>query len=102
VYCNSSEIYNLLLKDNLTQGRGEIIFDFLNISIKINQKSAIINIRPISWYSKKSKFKSFSCRREFVEALFQTLKQYPKTKENSHDWLDIIKNNYFEHTGKEL
>ncbi len=37
----AQEIYNLLIQDNITQNQGQIIFDFLNISVKINEKSAI-------------------------------------------------------------
>ncbi len=50
-------------------------------SIKCQVKKEIIyNIRPISWYSQRAKFKSFNNRLEFVEALHQTLMQYSKTQ----------------------
>lgn len=52
------------------------------IKSQVKQK-AIINIRPISWYSKRAKFPSFASRREFVLALYQTLLQYSKTKGSS-------------------
>lgn len=37
----ANKIYNLLIQDQITKSEGSIIFDFLNISIKINEKSAI-------------------------------------------------------------
>lgn len=224
MFCNATDIYNLLIADDLTQSQGEIQFNFLDISIKINEKSAIgdlfqewfaqwlrskgiffkmkpntqefpdfllnptsetldllevktfdfnrsanfdvanfeaycrslktqsyrldsdyfifayqllnyqfqirqvwlkkiweitgsserypvkcqvkqeviFNIRPISWYSTRSKFQAFKTRREFVEALAETLKQYPKTRLESEDWLHQVQKNYFDYTGQSL
>lgn len=62
----------------------------------------IYNIRPISWESQKAKFKAFKNRLEFVQALHQTLLQYPKTKAVSHNWLNIVEQNYLSHTGQRL
>ncbi|MGK7930107.1 MAG: NgoBV family restriction endonuclease [Microcystaceae cyanobacterium] len=71
------------------------------IKSQVKQK-AIINIRPISWYSKRAKFSPFTSRREFVLALHKTLLQYSKTKDFSADWLQIVEDNYSEYTGKKL
>lgn len=38
---NAQELYNLLRQQNIIGSNGEIIFNFLNLAIKINQKSAI-------------------------------------------------------------
>lgn len=72
-------------------------------SIKCQVKKEIIyNIRPISWYSQRAKFKSFNNRLEFVEALHQTLMQYSKTQISNKDWLDAVYQNYLFHTGQRL
>ncbi len=34
----ATQIYNLLIQDEITEKDGEILFDFLNISVKINEK----------------------------------------------------------------
>ena len=37
----ANEIYTLLIENQITKNQGDITFDFLNISIKINEKSAV-------------------------------------------------------------
>ncbi len=37
----ANEIYNLLIENQITKNQGDITFDFLDISIKINEKSAV-------------------------------------------------------------
>lgn len=45
--------------------------------LKIQQKKKIIyNIRPANWDAKNTKFKTFASKEEFIEALFNTQKQY--------------------------
>lgn len=66
------------------------------------KKDVIYNIRPITWYSKKARFKPFNSRLNFVEALYQTLIQYSKTQITSNNWLDTVKKNYLSHTGQRL
>lgn len=66
------------------------------------KQGAIYNIRPITWFSQRAKFKPFNSRLEFVEALNNTLKQYPKTKISNNEWLDTVCENYLFHTGQRL
>ena len=66
------------------------------------KKDVIYNIRPITWYSNKARFKSFNSRLELVNALHKTLIQYPKTKISSNNWLNTVKQNYLFHTGQKL
>jgi type II restriction enzyme len=47
---NAAQIYDLLIQENITTSQGEITFDFLNISLKINQKSAIGDLFQ-EWFS---------------------------------------------------
>ena len=73
-------------------------------SVKCNVKQdEITNIRPVVWYSKSQKAqKPFKSRLDFVEGLYDTLMKYPGTQNQSSDWLEKVKNNYFYHTGEEL
>ena len=66
------------------------------------KKDVIYNIRPVSWYSSRAKFKPFGSRIKFVEALQQTLNQYPKTQISSEDWFKKVKQNYLYYTGESL
>ena len=60
-------------------------------ALKVQQKKKMIyNIRPSSWYSSKSKFKSFSSKKEFIIAFYKTLKKYPKTTNNADDWFKYL------------
>jgi len=72
--------------------------------IKVQQKRKMIyNIRPIIWYSSsQAKYKPFRCRQSFVAGLNKTLLQYPKTKEQSRNWLDRVKADYERRTDKDL
>lgn len=71
------------------------------VKCQIKQDS-IYNIRPISWNSKRAKFKPFNSRFNFVKALHKTLIQYPKTKTLSNNWLNTVEQNYLSHTGQRL
>ena len=66
------------------------------------KQGAIYNIRPITWFSRRTKFKPFNSRLEFATALHKTLKQYPKTVISNNDWLDTVCENYLFHTGQRL
>ncbi|TXK93852.1 restriction endonuclease [Methylococcaceae bacterium CS1] len=40
------------------------------------KRDVIYNIRPASWFSNKPRFKTFTTKEEFINALFETEKQY--------------------------
>jgi hypothetical protein len=73
-------------------------------SVKCQVKqNEIVNIRPIIWYTEQQQArKPFQSRFDFVEGLYHTLTKYPGTQNQSDYWLEIVKNNYLYHTGKEL
>ncbi|MGB3421878.1 MAG: NgoBV family restriction endonuclease [Dolichospermum sp.] len=89
----ATQIYNLLIKDEITKQEGEILFDFLNISVKINEKSAVGYIfeewLAESMIQKKINFRTKQNTQEFPAFLVD---------ENSN----ITKDNYLLHTGEEL
>ena len=40
------------------------------------KKDVIYNIRPSNWHAKNPKFKSFTTKEEFINALFNTQQEY--------------------------
>lgn len=69
------------------------------------KKDVIYNIRPAKWYTKSNRIfnsRNFKSRRDFVNALHQTLLQYPKTKTQSLNWFQTVEDNYLKHTGQLL
>ena len=58
------------------------------------------NLRPINWYSERSKNKPFANKSEFIEAIAKTFEKYPhSTSSYSENWLENVKKKYFENTG---
>ncbi len=71
--------------------------------LKVQEKKKIIyNIRPIIWFSERSKFVAFKSKEEFLNALNETRYQYPKTHHDNAHWLNKVIKNYEEHTGSRL
>lgn len=71
--------------------------------IKVQEKKNVIyNIRPIIWFSERSKFGAFKSKEEFLKALNETRYQYPKTHHDNAHWLNKVIKNYKEHTGSNL
>ncbi|WP_096663540.1 NgoBV family restriction endonuclease [Dolichospermum compactum] len=66
------------------------------------KRNVIYNIRPVAWYFARNKYKPFQSRLDFVTALYDTLMQYRITQEDSDNWLEKVKNNYWDHTQVEL
>ena len=89
----ATQIYNLLIKDEITKQEGEILFDFLNISVKINEKSAVGYIFE-EWFAEWMRQKNINFRTK------QNTQEFPAflVDENSN----ITKDNYLLHTGEEL
>ena len=71
--------------------------------LKVQEKKNVIyNIRPIIWYSERSKFVAFTSKEAFLKALNETRYQYPKTHHDNAHWLNKVIKNYKEHTGSSL
>ena len=71
--------------------------------LKVQEKKNVIyNIRPIIWFSERSKFGAFKSKEEFLKALNETRYQYPKTHHDNAHWLNKVIKNYKEHTGSNL
>lgn len=81
----------------------EICTNAKDFPLKVQRKQGIIhNIRPATWYSPRSRYQPFQNRRDFVEAIYQTLQRYAPRQNDTLDWLDSVTQNYQEHTGKPL
>ena len=71
--------------------------------LKVQEKKKVIyNIRPIIWYSERSKFGAFESKEEFLKALNETRYQYAKTHHDNSHWLKTVIKNYKAHTGSVL
>jgi len=71
--------------------------------IKVQEKKNVIyNLRPVVWYSKRSRFKPFDSLESFLAALNETRYQYPQTRHTNAHWLKKVLKNYESHTGKRL
>lgn len=71
--------------------------------VKVQEKKKVIyNLRPVSWYSERSKFRPFTSKEEFLHALNETRYQYSKTHHDNSHWLRSVLKNYQEHTGNLL
>lgn len=71
--------------------------------LKVQEKKNVIyNIRPSTWYSKRSKFKPFKSKEEFLSAINNTRYQYPQTRHTNAHWLNKVLKNYELHTGVSL
>ncbi|NDP21773.1 MAG: NgoBV family restriction endonuclease [Paludibacter sp.] len=61
------------------------------------------NLRPIKWYAKRAKNKPFEDKISFLNAISETLDKYShSTSSYSENWLQNIKDKYFENTGIKL
>ena len=68
--------------------------------VKVQEKKkTIYNLRPINWYSSKTKFKPFENKESFLKALNETRYQYYKTRPDNSHWLQQVIANYKLHTG---
>ncbi len=62
----------------------------------------IVNIRPVSWMSEKSKLKPFSCKEEFLAALYKTHLSYTNQTRVSREWLKNIIDGYKAIKGEDI
>ena len=97
---NGSEI---TIKDVWLKKIWELAGGSSTYPLKVQEKKNVIyNIRPIIWFSERSKFVAFKSKEEFLKALNETRYQYPKTHHDNAHWLNKVIKNYKEHTGSNL
>lgn len=66
------------------------------------KRGVIYNIRPASWYSTRAKYSPFYTRRDFVQALSDTLVAYRGNSAYTINWYATIAEGYEEITGNKL
>ena len=70
--------------------------------IKIQWKQGTpVNIRPCVWYGKPT-YPPFTSRLEFVEALSKVVGMAQLDTSIAKNWLNVVKDNYYQHTGEIL
>jgi len=72
--------------------------------VKVQYKNnVIVNIRPSTWYSESTDFKSFECLEDFLAALEETIYKYHDTRSTlAEHWGERLCRSYGEHYGREL
>jgi len=71
--------------------------------IKIQWKQGVpINIRPATWYAKKTAFPVFASCKHFVLALKQVIDMSPQCENIRKDWIKKVSELYRQQTGKVL
>lgn len=62
--------------------------------LKVQEKKSIIyNIRPVTWYSTRSRFLPFNSKKAFLDALNETRYKYPKTHYSNAHWKRLVNEN---------
>jgi hypothetical protein len=66
------------------------------------KQGASVNIRPVTFYSKKAKYQSFATRNEFVVALKSIIDVNPNMNHIQKNWYKKVKELYYDQTGNDL
>lgn len=83
------------IKDIWLKKIREICCPMDNYWIRVQEKQGMIyNIRPVIWYSEKTKYKAFQSKEEFLDAIQDTLNRYHKTKDTHKNWKKDVEKNY--------
>jgi len=72
-----------------------------NIKTQV-KKDIIYNIRPVTWYSEKAKYRAFKDKKKFLEAIEDTMKNYKVRKNQAKEWIGKVNENYIIHGGKSI
>lgn len=72
-------------------------------AVKVQDKKHVIyNIRPASWYSQKTQFKTFVSKEHFLSALDYVIKTYPPTSAIGMNWRSKVAKAYSDYSGNDL
>src|SRR3989344_3373130 len=95
-----NNIGDFKIKDIWLKKVWEISCPSKSYPIKVQAKQKIIyNIRPANWKSKKTKYRIFDSRKQYVEAIYKTLQSYSTRKSESQNWLKEVAADYKKHSG---
>jgi|AKZA01.1.fsa_nt_gi NgoBV restriction endonuclease. len=62
----------------------------------------IVNIRPINWFSTKARRLPFSCKEEFLGALYKTHLSCSNQTRVTKEWLNQVVNGYMDYCGENM
>jgi len=100
---DSSDEGELSIKNIWCKKVWEITGPANDYPLKCQRKNGqIVNIRPINWKSKRTRIKPFSCKEEFIAALYKTHLNYHNQTKITNAWLKQITEGYLEHNGENL
>lgn len=91
--------HTIIIEDVFLKKVWEITGPSTGTPLKVQRKKGVIyNIRPVTWESKRAKFKPFNNRLEFAEAVSNTYINYTETDEEkslaAKAWLSSIQTTY--------
>ncbi|MPW26435.1 NgoBV family restriction endonuclease [Alkalibaculum sp. M08DMB] len=99
----SDEFGNISIKEMWCKKVWEIAGPAIDYPLKCQRKNGqIVNIRPVSWMSERSKLRPFSCKEEFLVALYQTHLTYTNQARVSRAWLKQIVDGYQIFCGEDM
>lgn len=100
---NSSDEGEITIKNIWCKKVWEITGPARDYPLKCQRKNGqIVNIRPINWKSERATIQPFSCKEEFIAALYKTHLNYHNQTRITNAWLRQITDGYLEHTGEDL
>jgi len=95
--------YDLIIQNVWLKKVWEISCGSERSPVKIQWKQGVpVNIRPATWYAKKTAFPIFTSRKDFVLALKTIIDISPQCENIRKDWIKKVAELYKQQTNKEL
>ncbi|MAQ70730.1 MAG: hypothetical protein CL565_00905 [Alphaproteobacteria bacterium] len=104
-YSMSNSTFEVTIENMWLKRVWELCGPSEELPIKVQRKQGVIvNIRPITWHSKRAKFKPFKDKKEFLIALEKTMKNHdvPSHQLVRDGWLKQVISGYKTATGDDL
>lgn len=103
-YVMNPDTFEVSIKDVWLKRVWEITGPSQTWPVKFQVKKGVIyNIRPITWYSKRSKYKAFTSRKDFVNAMAKCIGIYTTTNHlHKANWSAQVASSYKRITGNDL
>mgnify|MGYP000066726342 FL=1 len=100
---NMDDEGNIQIHRLLVQKVWEITGRAENYALKCQRKRGqIVNIRPIAWYSQRTKFPAFESLPHLLQALYQTQLTILNNTREANDWLQSVISGYNDFFGETL
>lgn len=100
---NSDDEGNIMIKQMYCKKVWEITGPATEYPLNCQRRNGqIVNIRPVSWMSTKSKLKPFSSKEQFLAALYKTHLSMTNQTRTSRQWLNQIISGYQDFCGEDM